>query len=157
MHHTYVIYFFLMTNLLKDTLFLKHWQTLISIVNGMFNIWYKFDKSSNLWWCPKKQTKHVRSNFKYNWFYHTGRKYIVDQNMEVLKGTILPLAFALVSCSAYFFDSEDGGDMFLQNVGCHLTDYKALYPRRLYSSQPPLWEPQILQMEVPFEIFNYRK
>jgi hypothetical protein len=26
-------------------------------------------------------------------------------------------AFTLVSCSAYFLDPEDGGDMFLQNVG----------------------------------------
>jgi hypothetical protein len=28
-----------------------------------------------------------------------------------------PPAFALVSCSAYFFDPEAGGDMFLRNVG----------------------------------------
>jgi hypothetical protein len=27
------------------------------------------------------------------------------------------LAFTLVSCSAYFFDPENGGDMFLRNVG----------------------------------------
>jgi hypothetical protein len=26
-------------------------------------------------------------------------------------------AFTLVSCSAYFFDPEDGGDVFLRNVG----------------------------------------
>jgi hypothetical protein len=26
-------------------------------------------------------------------------------------------AFTLVSCSAHFFDPEDGGDMFLRNVG----------------------------------------
>jgi hypothetical protein len=25
--------------------------------------------------------------------------------------------FTLVSCSAYFFDHEDGGDMFQRNVG----------------------------------------
>jgi hypothetical protein len=25
-------------------------------------------------------------------------------------------AFTLISCSAYFFDPEDGGDMFLQHV-----------------------------------------
>jgi hypothetical protein len=29
-----------------------------------------------------------------------------------------------------FFDPEDGGDMFLRNVGWLLTDYTALYPRR---------------------------
>jgi hypothetical protein len=28
-----------------------------------------------------------------------------------------------------FFDPEDGGDMFLQNVGCLSTDYATLYPR----------------------------
>jgi hypothetical protein len=28
-----------------------------------------------------------------------------------------------------FFDPEDGGDMFLRNVGWHSTDYTALYPR----------------------------
>jgi hypothetical protein len=26
-------------------------------------------------------------------------------------------AFTVVSCSAYFFDPENGGDMFLRNVG----------------------------------------
>jgi hypothetical protein len=31
----------------------------------------------------------------------------------------LPPAFTLVSCSAYFFDPEHGGDMFLRNVGWH--------------------------------------
>jgi hypothetical protein len=34
--------------------------------------------------------------------------------------------------------------MFLRNVGWLSTDYTALYPRRQNSSQPPLWEPQIL-------------
>jgi hypothetical protein len=29
-------------------------------------------------------------------------------------------------CSAYFFDPEDGGDMFLRNVGRHSTDYTEL-------------------------------
>jgi hypothetical protein len=27
------------------------------------------------------------------------------------------------------FDPEDGGDVFLRNVGRHSTDYAALYPR----------------------------
>jgi hypothetical protein len=35
----------------------------------------------------------------------------------------------------YFSDSEDGGDMFLRNVGCNSTDYMASYPRRWYSSK----------------------
>jgi hypothetical protein len=29
---------------------------------------------------------------------------------------------------------EDGGDMFLRNVGNFSTDYTALYPRRYYPS-----------------------
>jgi hypothetical protein len=31
--------------------------------------------------------------------------------------------------------SEDGGDIFLRNVGCNSTDYTASYPRRWYCSQ----------------------
>jgi hypothetical protein len=37
-----------------------------------------------------------------------------------------------------FFDPEDGGDTFLRNVGYNSTDYTASYPRRRYSSKPPL-------------------
>jgi hypothetical protein len=37
-----------------------------------------------------------------------------------------------------FFDPEDGGDTFLRNVGYKSTDYTASYPRRRYSSKPPL-------------------
>jgi hypothetical protein len=33
-----------------------------------------------------------------------------------------------------FFDPEDGGDMFLRNVGLLATDCKALYPRRVLFS-----------------------
>jgi hypothetical protein len=33
-----------------------------------------------------------------------------------------------------FFDPEDGGDMFLRNNSWLSTDYRALYPRRQYSS-----------------------
>jgi hypothetical protein len=32
-----------------------------------------------------------------------------------------------------FFDPEDGGDIFLLNVGWLATDYTASYPRRWYS------------------------
>jgi hypothetical protein len=46
------------------------------------------------------------------------------------------------SCSTY----EDEGDMFLRNVGWLLRDYTALYPRRQYSSKPPLWELQTLHI-----------
>jgi hypothetical protein len=34
--------------------------------------------------------------------------------------------------------AEDGGAMFLRNVGCYTTDYTASYPRRRYSSSPSL-------------------
>jgi hypothetical protein len=44
------------------------------------------------------------------------------------------VTFTLVSFSVYFFYCEDGGDMFLRNVGWHSTDYTALYPRRWHSS-----------------------
>jgi hypothetical protein len=43
------------------------------------------------------------------------------------KSTVL----TLVSLPAYFFDPENGGNIFLLNVS---TDYTALYPRRWYSS-----------------------
>jgi hypothetical protein len=33
-----------------------------------------------------------------------------------------------------FFDPEDGGDMFLLNIGSLSIDYTALYPRRQNSS-----------------------
>jgi hypothetical protein len=29
-----------------------------------------------------------------------------------------------------FFDPEDGGDIFLRNIGCISTDYTASHPRR---------------------------
>jgi hypothetical protein len=45
----------------------------------------------------------------------------------------------LTRCFAeLFYDPEDRGDTFLRNVGYHSTYYKASYPRRRYSSKPPL-------------------
>jgi hypothetical protein len=39
-----------------------------------------------------------------------------------------------------FFDYEDGGDMFLRNVGWLSTDHVALYPRRQnFSNIPVYW------------------
>jgi hypothetical protein len=35
-------------------------------------------------------------------------------------------------------------DVSCRNVGDNSTDYTASYPRRWYSSKPPLWKPQIL-------------
>jgi hypothetical protein len=52
----------------------------------------------------------------------------------------LPPACLLVFCWIYFFDREDGGDMFLRNLGWNSTDYKASYPRRWYSSAHGLVE-----------------
>jgi hypothetical protein len=46
---------------------------------------------------------------------------------------------------------NDGGDMFLRNVGRISTDYKALYPRRQKSSQRPMWEPWIIQCPIPVD------
>jgi hypothetical protein len=45
----------------------------------------------------------------------------------------LPPACLLVFCWTYFFDPEDGGDMFLRSVGWNSTDYTASNPTRLYS------------------------
>jgi hypothetical protein len=39
--------------------------------------------------------------------------------------------FILVSCLAYVFDPEVGGDMLLRNVGRLSTDYTALEDRAL--------------------------
>jgi hypothetical protein len=50
----------------------------------------------------------------------------------------LHLATCLLAgfCWTYFFDPEDGGDMFLRNVGWNSTDHTASYPSRRYSSFP---------------------
>jgi hypothetical protein len=45
----------------------------------------------------------------------------------------LPPAYLLI-LAEIFFDPENGGDMFLQNVGCISTDYMVSHPRRWYSS-----------------------
>jgi hypothetical protein len=37
-------------------------------------------------------------------------------------------------CWTHFFDPEDGGDMFLRNIGWNSTDYTASYPRRWWYS-----------------------
>jgi hypothetical protein len=47
---------------------------------------------------------------------------------------LIPAGFLL----GLLFDSEDGGEIILRNVGCFSTDYTASYPRRQKSSQPPL-------------------
>jgi hypothetical protein len=64
---------------------------------------------------------------------------VTDVSEELI---CLPPAYLLV-LAEIFFDPEDG-DNFLRNVGRNSTDYTASYPRRWYSSKPPLWKPQIL-------------
>jgi hypothetical protein len=49
-----------------------------------------------------------------------------------------------------FFDTENGGDMFLRNVCWLSTDYTALYPRRQNSSL--LWEPQTPHFNIILSI-----
>jgi hypothetical protein len=46
------------------------------------------------------------------------------------------------------FNTEDGGNMFLWNVGWLSPDYRALYLRRQNSSLQPLREHQILQIRT---------
>jgi hypothetical protein len=41
------------------------------------------------------------------------------------------------------FDREEGCGTILRRVGCLLPDYTTLHPRRQFSSQSPLWDPQI--------------
>jgi hypothetical protein len=62
-------------------------------------------------------------------------------------------------CAELFFDPEDGGDTFLRKVGYNSTDYTAWYPRRWYSSKPPLWKPQILLENcwINYSCINYIK
>jgi hypothetical protein len=60
----------------------------------------------------------------------TYRLHLQDRKNKLSKHS----AFKLVSCWTYFFDPEDGGDIFLRNIGWHWTDYTASYPRRWYSS-----------------------
>jgi hypothetical protein len=49
---------------------------------------------------------------------------------RALLATCFHAGFLLCS----FYDLEDGGDMFLRNVGWLSTDYMSLYPKRWYSS-----------------------
>jgi hypothetical protein len=49
-----------------------------------------------------------------------------------------------------WWQTENGGDMFLQNVSWLSTGYMALYTIRQTSSQPWLWEPQILHTNMKF-------
>jgi hypothetical protein len=45
-------------------------------------------------------------------------------------GPLLTICFHDDFFFGILFDTEDGGDMFLRNVGSLSTDFTALYPRR---------------------------
>jgi hypothetical protein len=64
--------------------------------------------------------------------------------------------FTLVSCLTYY-DPEDGGDMFLRNVGRLSTDYTALYPRRQKSSYPQQWnlKSYIINFETFYDVYEF--
>jgi hypothetical protein len=49
-------------------------------------------------------------------------------------GALLATSFHARFLLALFFDPEDGGDMFLRNIGWLSRDYMVLYPRRQNSS-----------------------
>jgi hypothetical protein len=53
---------------------------------------------------------------------------------QVVGGKLLAACLLAGFCWTYFFDPEDGGHIFLRNVGWHSTDYTASYSRRWYSS-----------------------
>jgi hypothetical protein len=55
-----------------------------------------------------------------------------------------------------FFDPEDGGDMFLWNVGLLSTDYKALHPRRYNSSRFKCSLSKLERLETKRDFFHFR-
>jgi hypothetical protein len=52
------------------------------------------------------------------------------------------------------FDPEDGGDMFLRNVGYILKDYMVLYPTVARTSDPPIkkW----IEFETKWSWINWK-
>jgi hypothetical protein len=67
---------------------------------------------------------------------------VSEKHVPSLFSYLLQARFVL----GIFFDPEDGGDMFLRNVGWLSADYMALYHRRYNSSYSPVWGPRILQI-----------
>jgi hypothetical protein len=53
---------------------------------------------------------------------------------DQIEQALLVICFDAGFLPGLYFYPEDGGDMFLRNVGGLSTDYMALYPRREYSS-----------------------
>jgi hypothetical protein len=52
-------------------------------------------------------------------------------------------------------DQEEGGDMFLRNVGGLQSEYIALYLGIVHSSQPTLWELHIQQNPYMFWLYTH--
>jgi hypothetical protein len=75
------------------------------------------------WKSTDVSEEHIASIFKVNkisWARNQSKSrwqadYLTDHSVEHI---------------AYFFDAEDGGDVFLRKVGWHSTDYTVLYLRR---------------------------
>jgi hypothetical protein len=57
------------------------------------------------------------------------------------------LVFWVVTLCASFFRAEDGGSIFLQNIGIYLQVNMALQRRRPTSTSSP-WDPQILYIAM---------
>jgi hypothetical protein len=57
---------------------------------------------------------------------------VSEEHIASIFRVCLPPAYLLV-LAEIFLDPEDGGDMFLRNVGCISTDYTASHSRRWYS------------------------
>jgi hypothetical protein len=75
---------------------------------------------------------------------------------EVLKSTIFWNITLLATCFHFaiilslFFEPENGGDMFLRNVGWHSKDYTELYRRRWYSSIQDCVQESMQKLEIVF-------
>jgi hypothetical protein len=80
---------------------------------------------------------------KINWSFG-GTWYLHLQDRRISQARNQREAGNKQSSDLLFFNPEDGGYLFLRNVGWLSTDYTALYPRRWNPSLPPLWKPQII-------------
>jgi hypothetical protein len=103
-------------------------QVLIAVVmkSTIFGIW----RRAVCWVSTDVSEEHIASIFRVEKISWARNQHESRWQAHVCLAHVL----TLVSCSAYVLDPEDGGDMFLRNVGWYSTDYMTLYPRRWYSS-----------------------